>query len=132
MGLALIGATGLLIGCQTSTLKPELGNLATATVQHPLFFGATHITVNLDGKIYTGVAGELHEDTTGEQALRFGWQPKQRVSVRHKLRYFFGTTSLTSDDGGKLACDHLKYVDEWRLRCKIGEGKEIALYRVES
>lgn len=131
--VVLLAASGLLAGCQTSILKPESGNSATATVEHPIFFGQTHIAVTLDGKTYTGVAGESQEDITGEQALRFGWQPEHKHrSVRHKLRFFFGTTILTEDGGEKLVCDYLKYVDEWRLRCKIGEGKEIALYRVES
>lgn len=129
----MIAATTVLTGCQTSTLKPLSEDTATATVVHPIFFGATRITVTLDGRTFTGVAGELHEDVTGEQALRFDWQPRRkRISVRRKLNVFFGATTLTSDDGEKLACDHLKYVDEWRLRCKIDGGKEVALYRVKS
>ena len=51
--------------------------------------------------------------------------------IKQEMRFYFGTTTLTADDGAKLACDHLKHGDDWRLRCKIGDGKEIALYRVK-
>lgn len=130
---ALIAASCLLGGCQTSVLKPEAGNTATATVEHPIFFGTTHITVILDGKTYVGVAGELHKDATGEQALRFGWQPKHKhFMIKQEMEFYFGSIILMADDGKKLACDYLNHGDDWRLRCKIGDGKEIALYRVKS
>lgn len=128
----LIAATGLLAGCQTSILKPESGNTASAIVEHPILLGTTHITVTLDGKLYTGVAGELHKDATGEQALRFGWQPKHKhFRIKQEMEFYFGTTTLTTADGEKLDCDHLKHGDDWRLRCKLGDANEVALYRVK-
>ncbi|MFY9327210.1 MAG: hypothetical protein WAO76_04205 [Georgfuchsia sp.] len=130
--LTLIVAAGLLAACQTSILKPESGNQVTATVEHPILFGMTHITVTLDGKTYTGVAGELREDVTGEQALRFGWAPEHKhLFIKQKMRFRFGTATLTTVNGEQLNCDYLQHGDDWRLRCKIGDGKEFALYRVK-
>lgn len=71
--LALIAKTAGLAGCQTSLLKPMSGNSASATVKYPILWGATQIIVMIDSKTYTGVTGELHDETTGEQARRFGW-----------------------------------------------------------
>ncbi len=66
--VVLLAASGLLAGCQTSILKPESGNSATATVEHPIFFGQTHIAVTLDGKTYTGVANLGIKPTFGVHA----------------------------------------------------------------
>lgn len=51
--------------------------------------------------------GTLREYITGEQALRFGWQPRKPKSTRLKLQYLLGTTVLTGEGGDKLACIHL-------------------------
>lgn len=135
--LATFTAIGLLTGCQTATIKPE--PISAATVDEPLFSGATRISVKLDEKTFTGVAGELHPETSREQALRFGWQPKHKhypedynphkTGIRDKWGYYFGSTIVTTADGEKLACDHLKHAGIWRLLCKSSDGKELALYR---
>ncbi|TBR11099.1 MAG: hypothetical protein EPO47_02520 [Rugosibacter sp.] len=130
--LVLVVASGFLSGCQTSILKPESGKTATATVEYPILFGTTHIAVTLDGKTYTGVAGELHEDIGGEQALRFGWQPKHKhYFIKQEMEFFYGDTTLSADGAETLPCDYLKHGDDWRLRCKVGDGKEISLYPVK-
>lgn len=130
--LALIAATGLLAGCQTSILRPESSNSASAIVDDPVLFGSPHFTVTLDGKTYTGVASELRKDQGGEQALRFGWQPEHtHFLTKGKMGFYFGTTTLTTVGGEKLICDHLNHGDDWRLRCMLGDGNEIALYRVK-
>lgn len=131
LAVAMVVTTGGLAGCQTSLLKPVSGNTASATVKYPILIGATQITVSLDGKAYAGVAGELHRDTTGEQALRFGWEPGHRhPHIKQEMKFLFGTATLTAADGSKLVCDHLQHGDDWRLRCKTAEGREIALNRV--
>lgn len=70
--LALVVTTVGLAGCQTSLLRLLSGNSASATVKYPILWGATQITVSLDSKTYAGVAGELHNEITNEQAHRFG------------------------------------------------------------
>jgi hypothetical protein len=128
----MVFATLGLGGCQTSLLKPMSGNSAFATVKYPIFVGDTQITVSLDGKTYAGIAGEFRNDTTGEQALRFGWKPNHKHrNIKQEMLFLFGTTTLTAVDGEKLICDHLKHGDDWRLRCNSVEGKEMALYRVK-
>jgi len=130
--LVLVFATVGLGGCQTSLLKPMSGTSAFATVKYPIFLGDTQIAVTIDGKAYTGIAGELHKDTTSEQALRLGAEPNHRHrNIKQEMLFLFGTTTLTADDGEKLICDHLKHGDDWRLRCNTVGGKEIVLYRVK-
>lgn len=130
--LALVAATAGLTGCQTSLLKPMSGNSASATVKYSLLWGDTQITVSLDGKTYSGIAGKLHNETTGEQALRFGWEPgHQHRRIKQEVNFYFGTATLAADNGEKLVCDHLKHGDDWRLRCKAVNDKEIALYRIK-
>lgn len=117
---------------QTSTLKPVSGNTASATVESPLLFmGTARLTVVLGGATYTGAAGELIKETTGKQALRFGWDPAHKhPNIKQEMEFFFGSTTLTSADGAKLDCDHLRHGDDWRLRCKKPGGGEVALQRV--
>lgn len=130
--LALVAATVGLAGCQTSLLKPMSGKATSATVKYPILWGDTQITVSLDGKTYTGLAGELHDETTGEQARRFGWEPSHvHRNIKQEMKFLFGSTTLTTNGGDKLVCDHLKHGDDWRLCCKTVNGKEIALYRVK-
>ncbi len=130
--LALIAATVGLTGCQTSLLKPMSGNAASATVKYPILWGATQITVMIDSKTYTGVAGELYDETTDEKARRFGWESShEHPNIKQEMKFLYGSTTLTANNGEKLACDHLKHGDDWRLRCKTADGKEIALYRIK-
>lgn len=130
--LALVAATVGLAGCQTSLLKPMSGNSASATVKYPILWGATQITVMIDSKTYTGVAGELHDETTDEMTRRFGWEPSHlHPNIKQEMKFLYGSTTLKASNGEKLACDHLKHGDDWRLRCKTANGKEIALYRVK-
>ena len=122
-----------LAGCtQTSLLKPVSGNTASATIESPpLYFGTARLTVALGGKTYTGVAGELHPEITGEQALRFGWDPAHKhPNIKQEMKFQFGSTTLLSSDGAKLDCDHLRHGHDWRLRCKKPSGGEVALQRV--
>ena len=129
--LALVIATGLLTGCQTSLLKPEQGSTAYATVIHPIFWGATRITVTLNGMTYAGVANESSHDISGEQAIQFGWQSDHRhPNIRQEMRFLLGETTLTANDGANLACSHLRHGDDWRLRCKTAQSNEITFYRV--
>ena len=130
--LTLIAASAGLAGCQTSLLKPMSGNSASATVTYPILWGATQIAVVLDNKEYTGVAGELNDETTDEQVRRFEWAPDHKhPNIKQEMSFVFGSTTLTAGDGEKLSCDHLKHGDDWRLRCKTVNGKEIVLYRVK-
>ena len=131
IALALAVATGGLAGCtQTSLLKPMSGNAASATVESPILAGTAHITVSLDGKTYVGAAGEARKDTTGGQALRFGWDPTHKHPyIKQEMNFLFGSTILKAPDGTQLACDHLRHGGDWRLRCKRGDGREIALQR---
>lgn len=130
----VLGAVILaLTGCtQTSLLKPVSGNTASATVESPpLYMGTARLTVALSGKTYTGAAGELRRETTGEQALRFGWDPAHKhPNIKQEMKFLFGSTTLTSADGAKLDCDHLRHGDDWRLRCNKPGGGEVALQRV--
>lgn len=122
-----------LAGCaQTSLLKPASGNTASATVESPpLYFGTARLAVALGGKTYTGATGELHQETTGEQALRFGWDPAHRhPNIKQEMKFLFGSTTLTSADGATLDCDHLRHGDDWRLRCNKPGGGDVALQRV--
>ncbi|MBX3647776.1 MAG: hypothetical protein KF766_08955 [Rhodocyclaceae bacterium] len=132
IALAFAVATGGLPGCtQTSLLKPVSGNAASATVESPILTGTTRITVSLDGKTYAGVAVEARKDTTGEQALRFGWNPAHKHPyIKQEMDFLFGSTILTAPDSTQLACDHLRHGDDWRLRCKRPGGGEILLQRV--
>ncbi len=127
--LALVAMTGVLTGCQTFLLKPESGNMAFATIEHPVFWGNTRITVSLDGKSYAGIAGELKNETTGEQAKRFGWKlDHKHPNIKQEVNFLFGSTTLAAGDGMLLACDHLNHGDDWRLRCLTAQGNELALY----
>ena len=131
--LALGAVIVALAACtQTSLLKPVSGNTTSATVESPpLYFGTARLTVALGGKTYTGAAGELHRETTGEQALRFGWDPAHKhPHIKQEMIFLFGSTTLMSADGAKLDCDHLRHGDDWRLRCKKPGGGEVALQRV--
>ncbi len=132
IALVLAAATAGLSGCmQTSLLKPVSGNAASATVESPILAGTARITVSLAGKTYVGVAGEARKDTTGEQALRFGWDPVHKhPHIKQEMDFLFGSTILTTPDGSQLACDHLRHGDDWRLRCKRPDGGEIVLQRV--
>ena len=83
------------------------------------------------GKTYAGVAGEARKDTTGEQALRFGWDPAHKhPHIKQEMDFLFGSTILTAPDGTQLACDHLRHGDDWRLRCKRPDSKEVVMRRV--
>jgi len=44
------------------------------------------------------------------------------------MNFLFGSTTLAANDGMLLACDHLNHGDDWRLRCLIAQGNELALY----
>ncbi len=122
-----------LAGCtQTSLLKPVSGTTATAIVESPpLYMGTARIIVMLGGKTYSGAAGPLHLDSTGEQALRFGWDPAHKhPHIKQEMDFLIGSTTLTSADGATLDCDHLRHGDDWRLRCKKPGGGEVELQRV--
>ena len=129
LGALILGLTGC---TQALLLKPVSGNTASATVESPpLYFGTARLTVVLGGTTYTGAAGELHQETTGEQALRFGWDPAHKhPHIKQEMKFLFGSTTLTSADGAKLDCDHLHHGDDWRLRCKKPGGGKVALQRV--
>lgn len=130
--LALVATTGLLTGCQTSLLKPEPGSTASATVIHPILWGATRITVFLNGKTYTGVANESSIEISGEQATQFGWQSDHsHRNIKQEVRFLLGETTLNANDGAKLTCSHLQHGDNWRLRCKTAQSNEIKFYRME-
>lgn len=117
---------------QTSLLRPASGDGASATVVNPILLGTAQLSVVLDGKTYTGLAGEARHDTTGEQARRFGWDPEHKhPHIKQEMKFLFGSTALMAADGTKLECEHLRHGDDWRLRCKTAEGKDIALYRVK-
>ncbi len=127
--LVLVVTTGMLTGCQTFLLKPESGDMAFATIEHPVFWGNTRITVSLDGKSFSGIAGELKNETTGEQAKRFGWKlDHKHPNIKQEVNFFFGSTILASGDGMLLACDHLSHGSDWRLSCTTSHKREIALY----
>lgn len=131
--LTLLVASLTLAACtQTSLLKPESGNAASATVESlPVLFGTARFAVSLDGKTFTGAAGELHEDTTGDQARRFGWAPAhEHPNIKQEMKFLFGSTTLTAANGDKLECDHLRHGDDWRLRCKTPSDGDIQLQRV--
>ena len=132
IALLLAAATAGLSGCtQTSLLKPVAGNAAFATVASPILSGTARITVSLDGKAYSGMAGKAQKDTTGDQALRFGWDPAHKhPHIKQEMDFLFGSTILTAPDGSQLACDHLRHGDDWRLRCKRPDSGEIVLQRV--
>lgn len=131
--LVLAAAAGVLGGCaQTSLLRSPTDNGASATIVDPILPGAARITVVLDGKTYSGVEGEAHEDRSGEQALRFGWKPTHRhPNIKQEMDFFFGSTTLTASDGSKLLCDHLHHGDDWRLRCRTPGGAEVPLRRLK-
>lgn len=133
MAMLVYGAVFLaLAACtQTSLLKLASGDTASATVESPpVHFGTARFSVILDGKTYTGTAGELRQDTTGEQALRFGWEPAHRhPNIKQEMKFLIGSTVLVAPDGARLECDHLRHGDDWRLRCKRTGGGEILLQR---
>ena len=97
--------------------------------------GGTRIYVTLDNKSYSGTAGELVEDVTGEQLKRFSWENVHSVHnhsrIRQKSRILYGVTTLTAADGALLACEHLRHGGVWRLLCKTADGKDILLSRVK-
>ncbi|MBI4291856.1 MAG: hypothetical protein HY661_10285 [Betaproteobacteria bacterium] len=131
--LTLLVASLALTACtQTSLLKPESGNTASAIVESlPVLFGTARFAVSLDEKTFTGAAGELHEDTTGDQAGRFGWDPSHKhPHIKQEMKFLYGSTTLTAVDGDKLECDHLRHGDDWRLRCKRPGAGDIQLRRV--
>lgn len=127
--LTLAVTAGLLTGCQTFLLKPASGNIAFATIEHPVFWGDTRITVSVDGKSFTGIAGKLRNDSTGDLAKRFGWKlDHKHPNIKQEVNFLFGSTTLVASDGMLIACDHLKHGDDWRLRCQTAQGKEVTLY----
>jgi len=129
--LALVVATGLLTGCQTSLLKPEQGSTAYAAVIYPIFWGATRIEVTLNGKIYKGVANESSIEISGQQAIQFGWQSNHNHPyIKKEMRFLLGETTLDASDGAKLTCSHLQHGDNWLLRCKTTQSDEIKFYRM--
>ncbi len=128
LGVMILALTGC---AQTSLLKPASGNGASATVENPIVLGRARLAVVLDGKTYTGVAGESRKEATGEQALRFGWNPEHKHRwIRQEMAFLFSSTVLAATDGATLTCDHLQHGDDWRLRCKRPSGGEVALQRV--
>lgn len=130
--MALVLATALGGCAQTSLLRSPLDNRASAIVEDPILPGEAQITVVFDGKAYSGVEGESHEDTTGEQALRFGWKPgHEHPNIKQEVDFFFGSTTLVASDGSRLSCDYLHHGDDWRLLCKTPDRGEVALRRIE-
>lgn len=128
LGTVMLAFTGC---AQTSLLRSALGNGASATVENPIVLGRALFSVVLDGKTYTGVAGEARKETTDEQSLRFGWKPGHRhPNVKQEMAFHFGSTNLVAPDGATLTCDHLQHGDDWRLRCKRPSGGEVELQRV--
>ncbi len=129
LGVVILAMTGC---AQTSLLKPVSGNGASATVENPIILGRARLTVVLDGNTYTGVAGESRKEATGEQWLRFGWNPAHKHQwIKQEMAFLFGSTILTATDGATLTCDHLQHGDDWRLRCKRPSGGEVALQRAK-
>lgn len=128
LGVAILALTGC---AQTSLLKAASGSDASATVENPIVLGHARLAVVLDGKTYKGVAGESRKEATGEQALRFGWNPEHKHRwIRQEMAFLFGSTILAAADGATLTCDHLQHGDDWRLRCKKPGGSEISLQRL--
>ena len=130
--LALGVVSFALAGCaQTSLLKSASGDGASATVENPILLGTARLSVVLDGKTYTGPAGEARKETSGEQARRFGWDPEHKhPHIKQEMKFLFGSTTLTAADGARLECNHLQHGDDWRLRCKRAGGGEVHLQRV--
>ena len=129
LGVVIFALTGC---AQTSVLKSAPGDAASATVGNPIVLGRAHLAVVLDGKTYTGVAGESRMETTGEQSVRFGWNPAHKHQrIRQQTAFLFGSTILTASDGATLTCDHLQHGDDWRLRCKRPSGGEVAFQRAK-
>ena len=127
LGVAFLALTGC---AQTSLLKAASGNGASAAVENPVILGRARLAVVLDGKTYSGVAGESRKETSGEQALRFGWTPEHRHRwIKQEMTFLFGSTILAATDGAALSCDHLQHGDDWRLRCKGPGGREVFLQR---
>lgn len=124
-----IAVSLLLAACaETSTLKPTSSTSASATVENPIVFGKASLSVVLDGQTYTGQAGESRNDSSGDQARRFGWNPEHKhPHIKQEMNFLFGTTTLRTADGGQLHCDHLQHGDDWRLRCKKADGGEFQL-----
>jgi hypothetical protein len=124
-----IAVAVLLAACaQISTLKPTSSASASATVENPIIFGKARLSVVLGGKTYTGQAGESRNDTSGDQARRFGWNPEHRhPHIKQEMDFLFGRTTLRAVDGAQLQCDHLQHGDDWRLRCKDASGGEFQL-----
>ncbi len=85
----------------------------------------------LDGKTYNGVAGKSRKEATGEQTLRFGWNPEHKHWwIRQEMTFVFGSTILAATDGATLTCDHLQHGDDWRLRCNRPSCSEVSLQRL--
>ena len=51
--------------------------------------------------------------------------------IKQEMDFLFGSTILTAPDGTQLACDHLRHGDDWRLRCKRPDSKEVVMQRVK-
>lgn len=130
INLATILAAGLLTGCQTSLVGPNPERSSKAMVEHPFLAGPTRFTVTLENQTYVGIAEEPKEDTTGQQALDFGWKLRHHhPSLQPDEAFLYGTSALVSDSGKKLRCDYLKHNEDWRLRCKDDNGVEVMLKR---
>ncbi len=131
VALMLSVAMGVLGGCvQTSFLRAPSGTDPWAIVDDPLP-GKARIAVMLDGKKFLGVEGASHKESGYEQPIRFGWDPAHRhPHIKQEMKFFLGSAMLVASDGSRLLCDHLQHGDEWRLRCKAGDG-EILLQRVK-
>lgn len=127
----LIVTMGLISGCQTFLLEPASDGMAAATVKAPMLFGTTYIAVALDGKSYTGVAGKSNT-ATAEQAMQYGWKPghKHPFIRRGELKFRLGMATLTATDGSEIACSHLQHGNDWRLRCKTTNDRQIDFYPV--
>ncbi len=123
LGTAIVLVT--LTGCQqTLKLKPDSSIDASAIVTSQILHDSAQISVLLDRKIYSGQVIKPSKQATDEQAVQFGWQPGHKHrNIKQEVLFFFGTTTLNSDDGATLTCDHLKHGDNWRLRCIANAGK---------
>ena len=130
--LMILVLAAAISGCaQTSLLRSPSDSQVSATVEDPILPGEAQITVVFDGKTYSGVEGESYEDTTGKQALRFGWKPgHEHPNIKQEVNFFFGSTTLVASDGSRLSCDYLHHGDDWRLLCKTPDRGEVSLRRV--
>ncbi len=131
--LAMLATALMASGCTTTqNLRAITGESAHGTVVQGTT-GRPVITAIIDGTAYTAPAGPTIKDVQGQYAERLGWKPDRKIPhVRPGQKIYYGSTTLLSNAGQRLPCEHLNQGNDWRLNCLTDDGREVRLDRVKT